>query len=57
MFFHNSFQNININTEKDKERERELTIHKPHYYPFWNIVFSKESYLWMGPAILPVNQP
>ena len=38
MFFHNSFQNININTEKDKEREREreLTIHKPHYYPFWD---------------------
>ena len=63
MFFHNSFQNININTEKDKERERErerereLTIHKPHYYPFWDIAFSKESYLWMGPAILPVNQP
>ena len=57
MFFHNIFQNININTEKDKERERELTIHKPHYYPFWDIAFSKESYLWMGPAILPVNQP
>ena len=59
MFFHNSFQNININTEKDKEREREreLTIHKPHYYPFWDIAFSKESCLWMGPAILPVNQP
>ena len=61
MFFHNSFQNKNINTEKDKERERErereLTIHKPHYYLFWDIAFSKESYLWTGPAILPVNQP
>ena len=59
MFFHNSFQNININTEKDKEREREREPHyyKPHYYPFWDIAFSKESYLWMGPAILPVNQP
>ena len=59
MFFHNSFQNININTEKNKEREREREPHyyKPHYYPFWDIAFSKESYLWMGPAILPVNQP
>ena len=50
-----------MNTEKDKERERErereLKIHKPHYYPFWDIAFSKESYLWMGPAILLVNQP
>ena len=48
MFFHNSFQNININTEKDKERERELTIHKPHYYPFWDIAFFKRKLFMDG---------
>ena len=52
-FFHNSFQNININTEKDKERENSRSINPINIH---DIAFSKEKYLCMGPAILPVNQ-